>query len=98
MRMMRQGLGAVAALLLAACNLDLQNPNQPTEEQVTSSPDGVIALAKGLQGRFAQSYGYYAYMAGLGTDEFASTTAALISISVAEHGSVPPGSSIADND
>src|SRR5256714_8189244 len=97
MRMMRQGLGAVAALLLAACNLDLQNPNQPTEGQVTSSPDGVIALATGLQGRFAQSYGNYAYMAGLVTDEFASTTAALISISDAEQGSVPPGTGIAEN-
>jgi len=57
-------------LTLVACNLDLQNPNQPTEGQVTSSPDGVIALATGLQGRFAQSYGNYSYMAGLVTDEF----------------------------
>lgn len=97
MRMMRQYLGAVAALSLVGCNLDLQNPNQPTTEQVTSSPDGVIALATGLQGRFAASYGNYAYMAGLVTDEFASTTAALISISDAEQGSVPPGTGIADN-
>src|SRR6185436_1933563 len=97
MRMMRLCLGAIAALMLAACNLDLQNPNQPTEEQVTGSPDGVIALATGLQGRFSQSYGNYAYMAGLVTDEFASTTAALISISDAEQGSVPPGTGIGEN-
>jgi starch-binding outer membrane protein, SusD/RagB family len=97
MRMMRQCLGAFAAITVVACNLDLQNPNQPTEGQVTSSPDGVIALATGLQGRFAQSYGNFAYMAGLATDEFASTTAALISISDAEQGSVPPGTGIAEN-
>ncbi|HMG96302.1 MAG TPA: hypothetical protein VK565_08375, partial [Gemmatimonadaceae bacterium] len=97
MKMMRQSLGALAAITLVACNLDLQNPNQPTEGQVTSSPDGVIALATGLQGRFAQSYGNYSYMAGLVTDEFASTTAALISISDAEQGSVPPGTGIAEN-
>jgi hypothetical protein len=97
MRMMRQCLGAAAAISLAACNLDLQNPNQPTTEQVTTSPDGVIALATGLQGRFAQSYGNYAYMAGLVTDEFASTSAALISISDAEQGSVPPGTGIDEN-
>ena len=42
MKMMRQCLGAAAAISLAACNLDLQNPNQPTTEQVTTSPDGVI--------------------------------------------------------
>ncbi|HEY3115019.1 MAG TPA: RagB/SusD family nutrient uptake outer membrane protein [Gemmatimonadaceae bacterium] len=97
MRMMRQFLGAFAAMTLVACNLDLQNPNSPTEGQVTSSPDGVIALATGLQGRFSVSYGNYAYMAGLETDEFASTTAALISISDAEQGSVPPGTGIAEN-
>src|SRR5213083_1991799 len=97
MRMMRQCLGAVAAIMLAACNLDLQNPNQPTQEQVTTSVDGVIALATGLQGRFAVSYGNFAYMAGLVTDEFASTSAALISISDAEQGAVPSGTGIADN-
>jgi len=64
---------------------------------VTNSPDGVIALATGLQGRFSVSYGNYAYMAGLVTDEFASTTAALISISDAEQGSVPPGTGIGEN-
>lgn len=97
MSIMRKILGAFAAIALVGCNLDLQNPNQPTEGQVTSTPDGVIALATGLQGRFATSYGNYAYMAGLVTDEFASTTAALISISDAEQGSVPPGTGIAEN-
>lgn len=97
MRMIRQCAVAFATVSLAACALDLQNPNAPTEGQVTTSPDGVIALATGLQGRFATSYGNFAYMAGLVTDEFASTTAALISISDSEQGSVPPGTGIADN-
>ena len=86
-----------ALVLCAACSLDLQNPNAPTEAQVTTSPDGVIALATGLQGRFATSYGNFAYTAGLVTDEFASTSAALISISDAEQGAVPSGTAIADN-
>src|SRR4051812_39872596 len=100
MRMMKHRAVAVAALsvvTLGACNLDIQNPNQPTQEQVTTSADGVIALATGLQGRFAQSYGNYAYMAGLVTDETASTAAALISISDAEQGQVAPGTGIAEN-
>ena len=97
MRMIRNCAIAAAAISLAGCELNLQNPNSPTVEQVTTSPDGVIALATGLQGRFSQSYGNYAYMAGLVTDEFASTTAALISISDAEQGSVAPGTGIADN-
>lgn len=86
-----------AALVFAGCSLTLENPNAPTEPQVTTSTDGVIALATGLQGRFATSYGSFAYMAGLVTDEFASVSAALISISDAEQGSVAPGTLIAEN-
>jgi hypothetical protein len=100
MRMMKHCAVIVAALsagTLGACKLDVQNPNQPTQEQVTTSVDGVIALATGLQGRFAQSYGNFAYTAGLVTDEFASTSAALVSISDAEQGAVPSGTAIADN-
>jgi len=96
MRMIKQCVVALAATSLGACSLDLQNPNNPTEAQVTSSPDGVIALATGLQGRFAASYFNFAYMAGVSTDEFAATAAALISISDAEQGLVPPGTGIAD--
>lgn len=96
MRMTRY-LVAFAAAGLAACNLDLRNPNSPTEGEVTTSADATIGLATGLQGRFAQSYGNFAYMAGLVNDEFASTTAALISISDSEQGSVPPGTGIAEN-
>src|SRR3954471_2420420 len=90
-------LAIAGCLGLAACSLDLQNPNAPTESQVTTSVDGVIALATGLQGRFATSYGNFAYMAGLVTDEFSDTSAALISISDAEQGAVPSGTGIADN-
>ena len=97
MRTINRCVVALAATSLGACNLDLQSPNSPTEIQVASSPDGVIALATGLQGRFAASYFNYAYMAGVVTDEFAATSAALISISDAEQGSVAPGTGIADN-
>lgn len=97
MRMFKQCAVALAAASLGACTLDLQNPNQPTDSQVITSPDGVIALATGLQGRFAASYFNYAYMSGVVTDEFASTSAALISISDAEQGLVPPGTGIAEN-
>ena len=97
MRITTQCLAAFAAISVGACNLDLKNPNSPTEGQVTTSADATIGLATGLQGRFALSYFNFAYMAGLVTDEFASTTAALVSISDAEQGSVPPGTAIADN-
>ncbi|MBC7894458.1 MAG: RagB/SusD family nutrient uptake outer membrane protein [Cytophagaceae bacterium] len=97
MTRIRRTATLLAVALTAGCNLDLQNPNSPTEGQVTTSVDGVIALATGLQGRFATSYFNYAYMAGLVTDEFAATSAALISISDAEQGLVPSGTGIAEN-
>lgn len=98
MRMsIRQCVAAVAAVALGACSLDLQNPNSPTEGQVTTTVDGVIALATGLQSRYSTAYGNFGYMAGLVTDEFAAQTAALVSISDAEQGSVPPGTGVADN-
>jgi len=96
MRMIKRCVVALAATSLGACSLDLQNPNNPTEAQVTSSPDGVIALATGLQSRFAASYFNYAYMAGVITDEFAAAPAALSSISDAEEGVVSPGVGIVD--
>ena len=100
MRIMRQCAVAAATAplaLLGACSLDLTNPNSPTESQVTSNVDAVIGLATGLQGRFSQSYGNFSYMAGLVTDEYSATSAALISISDAEQGAVPPGTGIAEN-
>jgi hypothetical protein len=100
MRMIRRCAVAAATASLAglgACSLDLKNPNSPTEDEVTKNVDAVIGLATGLQGRFSQSYGNFAYMAGLVTDEFSATSAALISISDAEQGAVPSGTAIADN-
>ena len=100
MRMTRRCAVAVATTslgLLGACSLDLSNPNSPTETQVTTNVDAVIGLATGLQGRFSLSYGNFAYMAGLVTDEFSATSAALISISDAEQGAVPPATGIAEN-
>src|SRR5437867_9190919 len=97
MRNLKHCALVVAATMLAACSLDLKNPNSPTETEVTSNVDNTIALATGLQARFATSYGNFAYMAGLVNDEFAATSAALISISDSEQGVVPSGTAIADN-
>ena len=88
---------AVAAVALGACSLDLKNPNSPTEAEIAANVDNVIGLATGLQSRFSQSYGNFAYMAGLVNDEFAAISAALVSISDAEQGLVAPGTAIADN-
>ena len=81
--------GAARALLLVglvgagACDLDLTNPNSPPEELVLTTPDGIIALAVGMQGQFAgatigSGMVLNAVRApGLVTDEISTTTRAL---------------------
>lgn len=74
--------GAVAlalAIAATACNLDLQNPNSPREDQVLSNVDGAIALAVGMQGQFATTIDDYLVTNSLVTDEWGTQTKALIS-------------------
>lgn len=72
---------AVAALLLAgtACDLDLSNPNSPTEGAVLSDPEGIIAVAAGMQAQFAETIDDYMVTNSLVTDEWGTRTLALVS-------------------
>lgn len=76
---MRLSLTALCAVTLAACNLDLTNPNAPTEEQVLSNPQGIIALGVGLQAQFANSIDDYVLPSALVTDEWGTKQRALLS-------------------
>lgn len=80
-----------AALLLAGCELDLTNPNSPTQEATVSSAEGLVALGVGVQNRFATSTNNFIYGAGLVTDELAATLAALSGVRDTEVGTVGPG-------
>lgn len=73
------GVAALALMLASACNLDLQNPNSPREDQVLSNVDGAIALAVGMQGQFATTIDDYLTTNSLVTDEWGTQTKALIS-------------------
>ncbi|HUP90089.1 MAG TPA: RagB/SusD family nutrient uptake outer membrane protein, partial [Longimicrobiales bacterium] len=70
---------ALGAVVMAACDLDVTNPNQPTEEQILSNSEGLIALGVGLQGQFAQSIDDYVIPPALVTDEWGTKTRALLS-------------------
>ena len=74
-------IALVAALTLgaSACDLELTNPNNPTEEAVVTDLDGLIAVAVGMQGQFAQSIDDYMVTNSLVTDEWGTRTLALIS-------------------
>jgi hypothetical protein len=67
-----------AAVLLGGCDLDVVNPNSPTEEAVITDVNGVVALAVGMQGQFAQSVEDYVVTGALTTDEWGTRTRALL--------------------
>lgn len=82
------------AVLVAGCDLDRENPNAPTQQATFSSPDGIIALAVGLQNRLASTEGALIYAGGLVTDEIWAVSAALVTISDASEGVVPNGANL----
>lgn len=72
-------VAASLCLSIAACDLDLTNPNAPTEEAVVTDLNGVLAVAVGMQGQFAQTIDDYMVTNSLVTDEWGTQTRALIS-------------------
>jgi len=77
----RLKLAITAAIIstTTACSLELTNPNAPTEEAVVGDLNGVLAVAVGMQGQFAQTIDDYLVTNSLVTDEWGTRTAALIS-------------------
>jgi starch-binding outer membrane protein, SusD/RagB family len=65
------GLAALLAgpILLAACDMDLADPNTPNEEDVITTPAGLRQVAIGLQATYASEIVNPIYIAGLVTDE-----------------------------
>ena len=74
-------LALVAALTLGvtACDLELTNPNSPTEESVITNTNGLLAVAVGMQAQFAFTIDDYMVTNSLVTDEWGTRTPALIS-------------------
>lgn len=75
---LRIGSLALATLIgVAACDLDLTNPNAPTEGEVLPDTDGLISLAVAMQGQMANSIHQYIRAPALVTDEWSVTGRAL---------------------
>jgi starch-binding outer membrane protein, SusD/RagB family len=68
---------ALACAGLAGCSLDLTNPNAPSEEQVITTPDGIISLAVGLQSQYADNLNLFLRAPALVTDEWGTRPIAL---------------------
>lgn len=71
-----------ALFATTGCDLDLANPNGQPEEAVLNSPDGIVSLAVGMQGQYASSVADFIRASALVTDEWGSSTAALLNYQV----------------
>ena len=71
-------LAFAAALAGAACDLTLANPNAPPAQDVLNTPDGLVALAVGMQAQYAGAVGDFVIPPSLTTDEWGTTTRSLI--------------------
>ena len=71
-------LCVAAALAGTACDLTLVNPNAPPEQTVLNTPDGLVALAVGMQAQYAGGVGDFVIPPSLTTDEWGTTTRSLI--------------------
>lgn len=84
----RFAIALASAAMLAGCNLDKTNPNAPSQGTILTSRDGIVALAVGLQGRYATGMAYFIYPGGLISDELGTPIAALQSYKDAEVGAL----------
>jgi starch-binding outer membrane protein, SusD/RagB family len=80
---------AVLALPLAACDLDLQDPNTPTEEVVINSAATMAQVAIGLQAEYSNQFDAPVYVTGMVTNELGANTATFDSFRVLDTGSEP---------
>lgn len=62
-------LAVLSAAVLGGCTLDYENPNEPTETDVYTSAEGIMAVAVGLQAEYGDEINDPIYVTGLVTEE-----------------------------
>lgn len=89
-RAARAAVLAAACAGLAACDLDLTNPNAPSEEDVVDNLDGIVSLGVGLQSQYADNLLIWLRAPALATDEWGARSLALAADQSLVSGEVDP--------
>lgn len=79
-------LAVLGALALGACDLDLQDPNLPTEDEAISTTSGIGQIAVGLQAQYSNELVDPVYVVGLVTEEIGAGAATFDSFQRADMG------------
>ena len=77
---------AVTALLVSACDMDLEDPNNPNEENVITTVAGLRLVGVGLQAEYGNELSDPVYIAGLVGDEIGAIPAAFESYRLVDAG------------
>jgi starch-binding outer membrane protein, SusD/RagB family len=82
---------AVALLTLsaAACDLDFNDPNIPTEDAVLTTAAGILRVGIGLQAEYSNQFAHPVYVTGMVTNELGANAATFESFRVLDTGSGP---------
>lgn len=72
--------------LIAGCSLDQLNPNAPTDAQVLTTPDGIKALAIGMQAQYGASIWDAVVVSGLVTKGYATMPSSVAGLRELETG------------
>lgn len=73
-------------LLTAGCELDQLNPNAPTEAQVLASPEGIKALAVGMQAQYGEGVNEMVEVSNFLTRSYATMPASVLGLRELETG------------
>lgn len=77
---------AILLVLAGGCSLDQLNPNEPTEESVLTSVDGIKALAIGLQGQFGETVNETIEVSNFLTKRYATMPSSVLGLRELETG------------
>jgi starch-binding outer membrane protein, SusD/RagB family len=80
---------ALLAGAVAACDLDLADPNTPTEDEVLGSPDAIARIGIGLQAAYSNNFAEPVYVTGMVTNEIGANASTFESFRVLDTGSGP---------
>lgn len=80
-------LGCIAWLtVLVGCDLNQLNPNAPTDEAVLTSPDGIKALAVGMQAQFGETINETVEASNMITRQYATLPSSVLGLRELETG------------
>lgn len=79
-------MGCAAVVAVSGCSLDQLNPNAPTDAQVLSTPEGIRAVAVGMQAQYGEGVNETVEVSNFLAKQFATMPASVLGLRELETG------------